>query len=133
MHIDFGHFLGHVKTAMGFNRDKSPFILTDDFLVIMGGKEGKRSENFKRFEKMCGDCFNITRNNANLFINMLSLMFPLQLEELQTRADLNYMEGVFVLDQSDEEAATTFKKLINQSLGTLMTKINWTAHIIAHS
>ena len=27
-HIDFGHFLGHVKTAMGVNRDKSPFILT---------------------------------------------------------------------------------------------------------
>lgn len=27
----------------------------------------------------------------------------------------------------------TFKKLIKQSLGTLMTKINWTAHIIAHS
>ena len=181
MHIDFGHFLGHVKTAMGFNRDKSPFILTvsednhhpgfsssatqflmqDDFLVIMGGKEGKRSKNFKvrplqtllgattdittgfrcwpfgvlaqRFENMCAGCFNITRNNANLFINMLSLMFPLQLEELQTRADLNYMEGVFVLDQSDEEAAATFKKLINQSLGTLMTKINWTAHIIAHS
>eukprot|EP01046_Picozoa_sp_COSAG06_P028844 COSAG06_NODE_2630_length_6548_cov_3.312045_4_plen_153_part_00 len=39
VHIDFGHFLGHVKTAMGFNRDKSPFILTDDFLVIMGGQE----------------------------------------------------------------------------------------------
>ena len=32
-------------------------------------------------------------------------MFPLQLEELQTPEDLNYMEGVFVLDQSDEEAA----------------------------
>ena len=28
VHIDFGHFLGHVKTAMGVNRDKSPFILT---------------------------------------------------------------------------------------------------------
>ena len=32
-------------------------------------------------------------------------MFPLQLEELQTPADLDYMEKVFVLDQSDEEAA----------------------------
>ena len=26
LHIDFGHFLGHTKTAMGFNRDKSPFV-----------------------------------------------------------------------------------------------------------
>ena len=48
VHIDFGHILGHVKTFMGVNRDKSPFILTDDFLVIMGGKEGKKSKNFKK-------------------------------------------------------------------------------------
>jgi hypothetical protein len=32
-------------------------------------------------------------------------MFPLQLEELQTQADLGYMERVFVLDQTDAEAA----------------------------
>ena len=74
VHIDFGHFLGHVKTAMGFNRDKSPFILTDDFLVIMGGKEGAKSKNFKRFEKLCCDLFNVLRKNANLFINMMSLV-----------------------------------------------------------
>ena len=32
-------------------------------------------------------------------------MFPLQLEELQTQTDLGYMERVFVLDQTDAEAA----------------------------
>ena len=32
-------------------------------------------------------------------------MFPLQLEELQTPEDLGYMERVFVLDQTDAEAA----------------------------
>ena len=74
MHIDFGHFLGHVKTAMGFNRDKSPFILTDDFLVIMGGKEGAKSKNFERFQSLCCDLFNVIRKNANLFINMMSLV-----------------------------------------------------------
>ena len=148
----------------------------------MGGSEGKRSKNFKRFEAICCDLFNVCRKNANLFINMMSLvratppfrrrnralsycwaaqMFPLQLEELQTQADLGYMERVFVLDQTDEEAAAvrpnpqmfcatecvyasnrrrgfrlraqTFKALITKSLGTMMTKINWTAHIIAHS
>lgn len=74
MHIDFGHFLGHVKRAMGVNRDKSPFILTDDFLVIMGGKEGAKSDNFQRFESLCCDLFNVIRKNANLFINMMSLV-----------------------------------------------------------
>ena len=38
-------------------------------------------------------------------------MFPLQLEELQTQADLGYMERVFVLDQTDEEAAAVRPKL----------------------
>ena len=37
IHIDFGHFLGHVTEFLGLNRDKSPFILTDEFVVIMGG------------------------------------------------------------------------------------------------
>ena len=40
-HIDFGHFLGHVKRAAGglINRDAAPFILTDDFVYVLGGKE----------------------------------------------------------------------------------------------
>ena len=102
--------------------------------MIMGGSEGKRSKNFKRFEAICCDLFNVCRKNANLFINMMSLvratplphrprnralsycccwpaqMFPLQLEELQTQADLGYMERVFVLDQTDEEAAAVRPK-----------------------
>lgn len=83
VHIDFGHWLGHVKTAMGVNRDKSPFILTDDFVVIMGGKEGKKSQNFKRFEELCCECFNVLRQHANLFLNMLNIMIISDLEELQ--------------------------------------------------
>ena len=179
--------------------------------------QGAKSKNFKRFEKLCCDLFNVIRKNANLFINMMSLvstqhnkhnnkptasatqqpqataasnsrnstqcdiprhdkrhttpydstpydratqhvlfqlqhccavpfviiplrgcpltsprcrllcclacclpacmsmataanctppqMFPLQLEELKSQADLGYMERVFVLDQTDAEAA----------------------------
>ena len=40
----------------------------------MGGSEGKRSKNFKRFEAICCDLFNVCRKNANLFINMMSLV-----------------------------------------------------------
>lgn len=38
-------------------------------------------------------------------------MFPLQLEELQTPADLGYMERVFVLDQTDAEAAAVLPRI----------------------
>ena len=51
-HIDFGHFLGHFKKKFGINRERVPFVLTDDFLVVIGkGKENpKRSEEFARFQ-----------------------------------------------------------------------------------
>ena len=29
-HIDFGHFLGHGKHKLGFNRDREPFIFSDE-------------------------------------------------------------------------------------------------------
>lgn len=39
-HIDFGHFLGHFKKKFGINRERVPFVLTDDFLfVISRGEE----------------------------------------------------------------------------------------------
>ena len=28
---------------LGMNRDKSPFVLTDSFVYVMGGKDGARS------------------------------------------------------------------------------------------
>ena len=34
-HIDFGHFLGHFKKKFGINRERVPFVLTDDFLVVI--------------------------------------------------------------------------------------------------
>ncbi|QQP35716.1 Uncharacterized protein FKW44_024011, partial [Caligus rogercresseyi] len=51
-HIDFGHFLGHFKKKFGINRERVPFVLTDDFLaVISKGKENPiKSEEFARFQ-----------------------------------------------------------------------------------
>ena len=47
--------------------------------------------------------------------------------------DLNFLREKFELDKSDEEAAKIFRKQIHVSLNTMMTKINWFAHIVAHS
>ena len=151
--------------------------------MIMGGSEGKRSKNFKRFEAICCDLFNVCRKNANLFINMMSLVRATPLsasstkrssELLLARADVSAAAGgaadpgrprvygagvcagpdrrrggrgptqtpnVLRVDSSNVSDrrrgvrlhAQTFKALITKSLGTMMTKINWTAHIIAHS
>ena len=34
-HIDFGHFLGHGKSKLGFKRDREPFILSKEMQYFM--------------------------------------------------------------------------------------------------
>lgn len=51
-HIDFGHFLGHFKKKFGINRERVPFVLTEDFLLVIGkGQDNpRRSAEFARFQ-----------------------------------------------------------------------------------
>lgn len=42
-HIDFGHILGNTKHFLGVNREHVPFVLTPDFLYVMGGAKGRSS------------------------------------------------------------------------------------------
>ena len=46
--------------------------------------------------------------------------------------DVAFLRDRFMLKEDDETAAAHFKGQIKKSLTTLMTKINWTAHILAH-
>ena len=49
-HIDFGHILGNRKRFLGVNRERVPFVLTPDFLYLMGKVKGGFSLNFDRFK-----------------------------------------------------------------------------------
>lgn len=48
-HIDFGHFLGHFKKKFGINRERVPFVLTEDFLYVIakGAENPKKSKEFQ--------------------------------------------------------------------------------------
>lgn len=48
-HIDFGHILGNTKRFFGVNRERVPFVLTPDFLYVMGRVKGRSSLCFQRF------------------------------------------------------------------------------------
>jgi len=50
-HIDFGHFLDHRKKKFGVNRERVPFVLTEDFIrVIAKGQDSpEKSEEFARY------------------------------------------------------------------------------------
>ncbi|GMS84915.1 hypothetical protein PENTCL1PPCAC_30343, partial [Pristionchus entomophagus] len=39
-HIDFGHILGHGKTKLGIQRDRTPFVLTEHIVnvIVKGAK-----------------------------------------------------------------------------------------------
>ncbi|WAR14641.1 PK3CA-like protein [Mya arenaria] len=44
-HIDFGHFMGHVKTKAGIRRERTPFVLTKDFMnAVTGGDAGHKEK-----------------------------------------------------------------------------------------
>ena len=55
------------------------------------------------------------------------------LEELDSDKDVDFLRGTLRLDDDEEQAAEHFRVKIEESLSSLMTKINWTAHIVAHS
>ena len=119
---------GQVTEFLGLNRDKSPFILTTEFVVVMGGKDQGRSPNFMRFRDLCCTCFNLLRKRAHWFINLLSLMLIAHLGELEGLRELEFVRKRFMLEMDDKQAAAQFKELITQSLNTLTTKLNWAAH-----
>ncbi|XP_041860991.1 phosphatidylinositol 4,5-bisphosphate 3-kinase catalytic subunit gamma isoform isoform X2 [Melanotaenia boesemani] len=48
-HIDFGHILGNRKHFLGVKRERVPFVLTPDFLYVMGRVKGRNSLYFQRF------------------------------------------------------------------------------------
>ena len=55
------------------------------------------------------------------------------LEELDNDKDVDFLRGTLRPDDDDEQAAQHLRGKVEESLSTLMTKINWTAHIVAHS
>ena len=49
-HIDFGHILGNRKSFLGVKRERVPFVLTPDFLYVIGGVRGRDSLCIQRFK-----------------------------------------------------------------------------------
>lgn len=39
LHIDFGHFLGNVKTKFGIKWEWDPFVFTGEMAFFINGKE----------------------------------------------------------------------------------------------
>ena len=110
-HIDFGHFLGHFKKKFGINRERVPFVLTEDFLCVIakGAENPRKSPEFQEFQKLCGRAYICLRRHANLLISLFTLMLPTDIAELQSISDVDYLRKTFAVDMSEAEALNYFQ------------------------
>ncbi|XP_022533142.2 phosphatidylinositol 4,5-bisphosphate 3-kinase catalytic subunit gamma isoform [Astyanax mexicanus] len=103
-HIDFGHILGNTKSFLGVNRERVPFVLTPDFLYVMGRVKGESSLYFRRFKDICIQAYLSLRCQSRLLLTLFSLMLLTGIPELSAAQDLRYLRNALQEDQSEEEA-----------------------------
>lgn len=126
-HIDFGHFLGHFKKKFGISRERVPFVLTEDFLVVIAnGKEyPRKSEEFARFQELCGKAYLALRRHSNLLITLFTMMLPTGITELQSINDVGYLRQTLAVEKSDEEALLYFQVISMRSAFHLTALLKW--------
>ena len=73
-----------------------PFVLTDDFLnVIALGKENPRkSDEFAKFQKLCGEAYLALRRHSNLLITLFTMMLPAGIPELQGGISIGLLKNL---------------------------------------
>nr|XP_039271894.1 phosphatidylinositol 4,5-bisphosphate 3-kinase catalytic subunit gamma isoform-like isoform X1 [Styela clava] len=130
-HIDFGHFLGNTKRFYGIQRERVPFVLTPDFVHVMGTEQGAM---FQKFKDSCVHAFLIIRRHAALFINLFHMMKATGIPELTSVRDIHYLRKVLILSQSEKEAREHFLNEISGVIKKSWTvQVNWFMHSIMHS
>lgn len=131
-HIDFGHFLGHFKKKFGINRERVPFILTDDFLhVIARGADVRKSGNFDTFKDLCGEAYVSLRRHSNLLITLFTMMLRTGIPELKTLDDISYLKTSLQVGVSEKKALEFFQaQFFEAYCGAWATKVDWFFHNI---
>ncbi|KAG1683794.1 Phosphatidylinositol 4,5-bisphosphate 3-kinase catalytic subunit alpha isoform [Nymphon striatum] len=134
-HIDFGHFLGHFKKKFGINRERVPFVLTEDFLYVIakGAENPKKSVEFEKFQELCGKAYLILRKHCNLLITLFTMMLATGIPELQSMDDIGYLRKTLQVEKSAEEALQYFQNQFYEAYGgAWTTKLDWFFHRVKH-
>ncbi|KAK2915575.1 phosphatidylinositol 4-phosphate 3-kinase C2 domain-containing subunit beta [Channa argus] len=129
-HIDFGKFLGHAQMFGNIKRDRAPFVFTSDMAYVINGGD-KPSSRFHDFVDLCCEAYNLIRKHTHLFINLLGLMLSCGIPELSDLEDLTYVYDALRPNESEADATMYFTRLIESSLGSVATKLNFFIHNLA--
>ncbi|KAI7867738.1 phosphatidylinositol 3-kinase, partial [Spinellus fusiger] len=121
-HVDFGFILG---------RDPKPFPppmkLCKEMIEAMGGAN---SPHYNKFRQFCYTAFTTLRRNANLILNLFSLMVDANIPDIKIEPDkaVIKVQEKFRLDLSEEVAIAYFQGLISESVNALFPQIMETVH-----
>uniref|UniRef100_A0A8C7WQB1 Phosphatidylinositol-4-phosphate 3-kinase, catalytic subunit type 2 beta n=1 Tax=Oryzias sinensis TaxID=183150 RepID=A0A8C7WQB1_9TELE len=126
-HIDFGKFLGHAQMFGNIKRDRAPFVFTSDMAFVINGGD-KPSSRFHDFVDLCCEAYNLIRKHAHLFLNLLGLMLSCGIPELSDLDDLKYVYDALRPHETEADATMYFTRLIESSLGSVATKLNFFIH-----
>ncbi|XP_064425351.1 phosphatidylinositol 4-phosphate 3-kinase C2 domain-containing subunit beta isoform X2 [Latimeria chalumnae] len=129
-HIDFGRFLGHAQMFGNIKRDRAPFVFTSDMAYVINGGD-KPSSRFHDFVDLCCQAYNLIRKHTHLFLNLLGLMLSCDIAELSSLEDLKYVYDALKPQDSEADATAYFTGLIQSSLGSVATKLNFFIHNLA--
>ncbi len=129
-HIDFGFVFGKDPKPL-----PSPFRLTREMAVAIGGENYANSDNFNRFKSYCFQSYNWLRKSSNLIMNLLSLLDDNMIKSggapMSVPDVLKVVEDRLMLDLSEEEAESHFQGLIDSAINALMPQLVELAHIFA--
>ncbi|KAM7404246.1 hypothetical protein PAMP_011612 [Pampus punctatissimus] len=131
-HIDFGHILGNTKHFLGVSRERVPFVLTPDFLYVMGRVKGRNSLYFQRFRDTCTQAYLSLRSHSRLLVTLFSLMLLTGIPELSTAEDMRYLREALQEEQGEADAREHFLQQISvcEQLGWTV-QANWWIHMVA--
>ncbi|XP_034074370.1 phosphatidylinositol 4,5-bisphosphate 3-kinase catalytic subunit gamma isoform [Gymnodraco acuticeps] len=131
-HIDFGHILGNRKSFLGVSRERVPFVLTPDFLYVMGRGKGSNSLYFQRFRDTCTQAYLSLRSHSRLLVTLFSLMLLTGIPELSAAEDMRYLRDALQQEQSEAEAKEHFLHQISECERLDWTvQANWWIHMMA--
>uniref|UniRef100_A0A7S4L9J6 PI3K/PI4K catalytic domain-containing protein n=1 Tax=Paramoeba aestuarina TaxID=180227 RepID=A0A7S4L9J6_9EUKA len=128
-HIDFSRMMGDVMKFAGVERETTPFVLTPDFVEVMGGV---KSDGFAQFIKLCCKAYNVVRKHTKLFISLFSIMLETGIPRLQSGKDLRYLRTALQVGKTNLEAEKHFERLIHQSFDNVRARLNFAVHILAN-
>ncbi|XP_072509174.1 phosphatidylinositol 4,5-bisphosphate 3-kinase catalytic subunit gamma isoform [Notamacropus eugenii] len=130
-HIDFGHILGNYKSFLGINKERVPFVLTPDFLFVMGTSGKKTSLYFQKFQDICVKAYLALRQHTNLLIILFSMMLMTGMPQLTSKEDIDYIRDALTVGKNEEDAKKYFLDQIEVCRDKGWTvQFNWFLHLV---